>query len=380
MFETFGSVHLKVMSGDQGVEEIGVPDESDRRPVSVLREVAQQPRERPRSLEGPLPVPPELTTRQVSETAQPPHSHPRAINRGDRIFLGLTTAVAAAILLILALMVGILFYQAWPSITTFGLSFFTTTTWDPVHNLFGAGPAILGTIYSSLLALLLAGPVGVLVAIFLGEFSPARLRFPLGFLVELLSAVPSIVYGLWALFVLVPVVRDVIEPPLAAHFGNTPLFSGYPLGLGMLSAALVLAIMILPTIAAISRDVILVVPRSQREAMLALGATRWEMVWKVVVPYARSGIVGAIILGLGRAVGETMAVQMVIGNTQNFSLSLLQQGTTMPATIVNQFTEATGTLYRGALIEIALILMLVTVALNLTARLLVWGMTRRYER
>lgn len=309
--------------------------------------------------------------------ARPPHTATSS-NLGDRIFSGLTVLFATLILVALCLIVGVLLVQAWPEITHAGWSFVTSTTWDPIHNVYGAGPAILGTIYSSLLALLLAGPVGVLVAIFLGEVSPVRLRFPLGFLVELLAAVPSIVYGLWALFVLVPIVRTYIEPPLAAHFGTVPLFSGYPLGLGMLSAALILAVMILPTIAAISRDVILVVPRSQREAMMALGATRWEVIWKVVVPYARSGIVGGIILGLGRAVGETMAVQMVIGNTQGFSLSLFDQATTMPATIVNQFTEATGTLYRSALLEMALFLMIITLALNALARLLVWSMTRRF--
>lgn len=306
-----------------------------------------------------------------------PHG-PASANRGDTLFHGITVLFAALILLALVLIVGILLVQAWPEISHAGLAFVTSSTWDPIRNIYGAGPAILGTIYSSLLALLLAAPVGVLVAVFLGEMAPLRLRFTLGFLVELLSAVPSIVYGLWALFVLVPIVRIYVEPPLANHVGSLPLFSGYPLGLGMLSAALVLAVMILPTIAAISRDVILVVPRSQREAMLALGATRWEVIWKVVVPYARSGIVGAIILGLGRAVGETMAVQMVIGNTQTFSLSLFDQGTTMPATIVNQFTEATGTLYRSALMEMALILMIITLVLNGLARLLVWGMTRRY--
>ena len=195
-------------------------------------------------------------------------------------------------------------------------------------------------------------------------------------MVELLAAVPSIVYGLWALIVLVPLVRDHIQPPLIDHFGNTPFFSGYPIGLGVFTASLILSIMILPTIASISRDVMLAVPNSQRDAMLALGATRWETTWKVVVPYARSGIIGAIVLALGRAVGETMAVQMVIGNTQSFNLSLFNFGTTMPATIVNQFTEATGETYLSALIELALILMIVTIILNAIARLLVWRVTR----
>jgi phosphate transport system permease protein len=216
----------------------------------------------------------------------------------------------------------------------------------------------------------------VLVAIFLTEFSPLWARFGLGFLVELLAAIPSIVFGLWALYVLVPLVRDQVQPFFIGHFGNTPFFTGYPIGLGIFTASIILAIMILPTIAAISRDVMRAVPNSQRDAMLALGATRWETTWKIVVPYARSGIVGGVVLGLGRAIGETMAVQMVIGNTQTLSLSLFNFGTTIPATIVNQFTEATGDLYRSALIEMALVLMLVTILMNAIARLLVWRVSQ----
>jgi phosphate transport system permease protein len=215
-----------------------------------------------------------------------------------------------------------------------------------------------------------------MIAMFLTEIAPRRLRFPLGFIVELLAAIPSIVFGLWALFVLVPLVRDYVQPPLVDHFGNTPFFSGYPLGLGVFTAALILSIMILPTIASISRDVMLAVPNSQRDAMLALGATKWETTWKAVIPYARSGIIGAIVLGLGRAVGETMAVQLVIGNTQAINLSVFNTGTTMPATIVTQFLEATSNLQTSALIEIALILMIVTLVLNAIARLLVWRLTQ----
>jgi phosphate transport system permease protein len=256
------------------------------------------------------------------------------------------------------------------------LSFLTSSDWNTITGVFGAAPPILGTVYTSLLALALAAPVAVLVAIFLVELAPRSLRFPLGFLVELLAAVPSIVYGLWALLVLVPLVRQYVEPPLIDRFGNTPFFSGYPLGLGILSASLILAIMILPTIASISRDVMLAVPNSQRDAMLALGATRWETTWRAVIPYARSGIIGGIILGLGRAVGETMAVQMVIGNQPQVTASLFQAGTTMAATIVNELTEATTDIHRSALIELGLILMLVTLALNAFARLLVWRVAR----
>lgn len=305
-----------------------------------------------------------------------PHAPARSSNTGDRIYRFVTTGFAAVIIGVLLLMLGVLLAQGWLSITTFGITFFTSSTWDPIRNIFGAEPAILGTIYTSLLALLIAGPIAVLVAIFLTEFSPLWARFGLGFLVELLAAVPSIVFGLWALYVLVPLVRDHVQPFFIDHWGNTPFFSGYPIGLGVFTASIILAIMILPTIAAISRDVMRAVPNSQRDAMLALGATRWETTWKIVIPYARSGIVGGIVLGLGRAVGETMAVQMVIGNTQKLSLSLFNFGTTIPATIVNQFTEATGDLYRSALIEMALVLMLVTITLNIIARLLVWRVSR----
>lgn len=311
------------------------------------------------------------------EASRSPHAV-HVSNIGDRVFNGVTATFAGLILAILAIMVGILASQAWPTISKFGLRFVTDSTWDVNRNIYGAAPAILGTIYTSVLAVIAASIVGVLTAVFLTEMAPQRIRFPLGFLVELLAAVPSIVYGLWALFVLVPFVRVNIQPPLIDHFGNTQLFSGYPLGLGVFTASLILTVMILPTIAAISRDVILAVPNQQREAMLALGATRWETTWKVVIPYARSGIIGGIILGLGRAVGETMAVQMVIGNSQTISPSLFNLGTTITATLVNQFNEATATLHRSALVELALILMLVTVFLNIVARLLVWSVTRKY--
>lgn len=311
------------------------------------------------------------------EALRPAHAPARVHNIGDRVYFGITAGFAAMILAILVGMLAVLLYESWTSITHFGWVFIRNSTWDPIHNVYGAAPAILGTIYSSLLALLLAAPVGILVAIFLVEIAPRRFRFGLGFMVELLAAVPSIVYGLWALFILVPIIRQDVQPPLIGHFGNTPLFSGYPIGLGMLTAGVILAIMILPTIAVISRDVIQAVPNSQREAMLALGATRWETIWKIVVPHAKSGIIGSVVLGLGRAVGETMAVQMVIGNNYSSGISLFSLGTTMPATIVNQFTEATGPLYRSALLEIGLILLTVTVMLNAVARILVWKVGRR---
>ena len=321
----------------------------------------------------------ECTRDETRTTLRPARAATLPQNVGDRIFSVITTGFAALVLVALALMLGILLAQGWLSIRTNGFAFITGTTWAPAANLYGAAPSILGTLYTSALALVLAGVVGVFVSIFLTEIAPQRIRFTLGLLVELLGAVPSIVYGLWAFLVLVPIVRQYIQPPLVDHFGNTPFFSGYPLGLGIFTATLILAVMILPTIAAISRDVIAAVPNQQREAMLALGATRWETTWKVIIPYARSGIIGALLLGLGRAVGETMAVQMVIGNQQSISPSLFGLSTTMPATIVNQFTEATGSLYRSSLIEIALILMAVTVLLNAAARLLVWSVTRKFN-
>lgn len=317
----------------------------------------------------------QVATPAVRAPIREPHAPAGTFNVGDRVFKTLTLSVAALVLLVIAAMISTLAWQSRESITSFGLSFLYTSTWDPIHNKFGAAPAILGTVYTSLLALLIAAPVGIMVAIFLVEMAPRSIRTSLGFVVELLAAVPSIVYGLWALLVLVPIVRDYIQPPLIDHFGNTPLFKGYPIGLGVFTASLILSIMILPTVASISRDVISAVPNSQRDAMLALGATRWETTWKVVIPYARSGIIGAIVLSLGRAIGETMAVQMVIGNTQSFNISLFNFGTTMPATIVNQFTEATGSTYLSALIELGLILMIVTILLNGMARLLVWRVT-----
>jgi phosphate transport system permease protein len=306
-----------------------------------------------------------------------PHTLARSSNAGDRVFDGLTTAAALTAVGALVLIVGVLVVQSRETIGRFRFSFLTTSTWDPIHNVFGAAPAIMGTIYTSLLALLIAGPVGVMVAVFLSEIAPRRIRFGLGFLVELLAAVPSIVYGLWALYVLVPLVRDYVEIPLTNHFGSFPLFQGTPIGLGILTAVTILSIMILPTIAAVSRDALQAIPNSHRDAMLALGATRWETTWKVVVPAARSGIVGALILALGRAVGETMAVQLVIGNVlSKFTYSLFGFGTTLTATMVNQFAEATGDVYRSALIESALILMLVTVVLNGLARALVWRVSK----
>ncbi len=258
---------------------------------------------------------------------------------------------------------------------TFGFKFWATDVWDPVSGQFGARPFIWGTLYSSALALVIAAPVSLGVAIYLSELSPPSLRQPLIFLTELLAAIPSIVYGLWGIFVLVPFVRS-LEARIPEAWRGFPLFAGPPIGLGMLSAALILAIMITPLISSLSREVLRQVPRHQREAAYALGATQWEAI-RVALAYARTGIVGAVMLGLGRALGETMAVTMVIGNTPNISLSLFAPQHTMAAAIANEFTEATSELYLDALIEIGLVLFVITLIVNALSRLLIWSMNKR---
>jgi phosphate transport system permease protein len=295
--------------------------------------------------------------------------------RGDVAFRLILTGLAALVPLIFLGLVAQLAWSAWPSIRTFGFRFLVSGTWDPVAGVFGAGPMIFGTLYSSLIALLLAVPLAVGVAIFLTEFAPQWIRRPVGTLVELLAAIPSVVYGLWGIFVLIPLLRSYVVPPLQAILGWTPLFSGTFFGNSMLAAGIILAIMILPYISSVSREVLAAVPPSQREAALALGATRWEAVWSVVLPYARPGLVGAVVLGLGRALGETMAVVMVIGNRHELSASLVEPGYTMAAVIANEFNEAAG-LQRAALFEIGLVLFAVTLAVNAFARFLVWRVAR----
>ncbi len=249
--------------------------------------------------------------------------------------------------------------------------------WDPVNGHFSALPFIYGTLVSSFLALLLAVPLAIGVAVFLTEMCPQALRGPLAFLTELLAAIPSVIYGLWAVFVLVPLLREYVNPGLIKGLGWTGLFSDdNPTGLGFLSAGVILAIMILPIISSLTREVMSAVPHSQREAVLALGATRWEMIRMGVLRNARIGIVGAVILGLGRALGETMAVTMVIGNSPEIHHSVLANGSSMAAVIANEFAEASGDLHRSALIEIALALFIVTILVNALARVLVWAVTR----
>jgi phosphate transport system permease protein len=259
---------------------------------------------------------------------------------------------------------------AGPALHAFGWGFLTGTDWDPVAEKFGALPYLYGTLLSSALALAIALPLGVGTAVYLAEIAPARVGDVLSFLVELLASIPSIVFGIWGVFVLAPWLRGAIEPWLIAHLGFLPLFRGFPFGLGMLNAALVLAIMIVPTIVSISREVLRATPRTLREAALALGSTRAEAI-AVTLDAARTGILGAVILALGRALGETMAVTMVIGNSNRISLSLLAPGATLASLIANEFTEATGRLYLSALIEIALVLFAITIVVNAVARLLV---------
>ena len=298
--------------------------------------------------------------------------------RGDRVFQVVITAFAVSIpllLVIIAISIGI---AAWPALSRSGLSFLTGSKWDVAAGEFGAAPAIYGTLVSSALALIIATPLALGVSIFLSEIAPKWLRQPIGFLVDLLAAIPSVVYGLWGIFVLIPLLRDSVAPFLkdTLHLGSTPLFSGPNYGYSMLAAGIILAIMILPFISAVTREVLLAVPRSQREAALALGATRWEMIRDAVIPYARSGIIGGIILGLGRALGETMAVTMLIGNRPEISASLFAPGYTMASLIANEFTEATNDVHLSALMAVGAVLFVVTLIVNALARWLVWRVTK----
>ncbi len=297
---------------------------------------------------------------------------------GDTVYRWTIKAFALCIPLLLVFIALEVGTAAWPALKTFGLGFLTSSEWDPPHNVFGAAPAIYGTVVSSIVALVIATPLALGVAIFLSEFAPGWLRQPVAFLVDLLAAIPSVVYGLWGIFVLLPLLRQHVMPFLAGlpGIGRLPLFQGPAYGPSMLAAGLILAIMILPYISAVSREVLMAVPRSQREAALALGATKWEMIADAVVPYARSGIVGGIILGLGRALGETMAVTMLIGNVHDISASLFAPGYTMASLIANEFAEATGDLHLSALMAVGAVLFAVTLIVNAIARWLVWRVSR----
>ncbi len=294
----------------------------------------------------------------------------------DRIFQFAMTVCGLAVLGVLVLIVYELISRSNLSWHAFGFKFFAASDWDPVSEKFGALPFIYGTLVSSLLALVIAVPLSVGVAVFTTEMCPKALRGPLSFFVELLAAIPSVIYGLWAIFILVPLLSGYIQPFLAKTLGWTGLFSGPPYGIGMLAAGIILAIMIVPIISSITREVLMVVPQHQREGVLALGATRWEMIRVGVLRNARAGIVGGIILGLGRALGETMAVTMVIGNRPEIAKSLFAPGYTMASVLANEFSEATGDVYLSALIEIGLALFLVTIIVNALAQVLVWSVTR----
>jgi phosphate transport system permease protein len=294
----------------------------------------------------------------------------------DNTFASIMLLCGCTIFAIVIFIASILLLRSKLTILQFGWKFFAGQNWDPVAGDFGALPFIFGTLATSLLALAMAVPLALGVAIFLTELCPRALRGPISFLTELLAAIPSVVYGLWAIFVLVPLVRDRIGPFLVKYLGWTGFFGGLNFGVGLLTASIILAIMILPIISSITRDIMTAVPNHQREAVLALGATRWEMIRTGVLRNARIGIVGAVILGLGRALGETMAVAMTIGNHPVISKSLFAPGNTLASAIANEFSEATGDLYLSALIEIGLALFLVTIVVNAIARLLVWAVTR----
>src|SRR6266853_591000 len=294
----------------------------------------------------------------------------------DQVFRGIVVLSALAILAIVGLIVFELLRESRPSMAKLGFRFLVKQIWDPVAEDFGALPFVYGTLVSSIVALILAVPLSVGTALFLTELCPRWLRGILSLLVELLSAIPSVIYGLWGIFVLSPFLRVYVEPFLARYFGWTGLFSGPKYGWGMLAAGVILAIMILPIIASITREVVTAVPRVQREAALALGATRWEMLRMAVLRNARPGIFGAVILGLGRALGETMAVTMVIGNRPEIAKSLFAPGYTLASAVANEFTEAVGNLYLSALMEMALVLFVITLIVNALAGLLVWSITR----
>jgi phosphate transport system permease protein len=313
-------------------------------------------------------IPSAATTR-----ARPPgraHTFAQRLRGGDEIAYLITLACAVTVLLVTALLVFELYKNSAVSRHTSGWSFLVTSTWDPVAGKFGALPFIYGTLVTSAVALIIGIPLGVGAAIFLAEMAPPRVSDALTFLIELLAAVPSVIFGLLGIFIMIPILRTV-EPALRGVLGWTPLFSGPFYGVSMFSAGVVLSLMIIPFIISISREVILSVPNDQREAGLALGATRWETTWDIVIPYARSGIMGSIFLALARSLGETMAVTMVIGNTPQIKASLFAPGYTIAAVVANEFTEATGDLYQGALIELGLVLFALTIVVNGLARVLV---------
>ncbi len=326
-------------------------------------------------LKGPQPLPEQAVAAQSKAQAD------TLIKAGDsrladRAFFFAMLACALSVIAIVVLIVYELVTKSNLSWHAFGLKFFFRSEWDPVNDQYGALPFVYGTLVSSALALLIAVPLAVGVAVYITEMSPRWLRGALAFTTELLAAIPSVIYGLWAIFVLVPLLRQYVQPFLARYFGWTTLFDGPPYGIGMLAAGIILAIMVVPIISSITREVMTAVPQQQREAVLALGATRWEMIRTGVLRNARAGIAGGVILGLGRALGETMAVTMVIGNRPEIAKSLFAPGYTMASVIANEFSEATGDVYLSALVEVGLALFIVTIIVNILAQFLVWTVTR----
>jgi len=299
---------------------------------------------------------------------------------GDTLFRGITILFAFSVIAILVVMVAGMCVESLPAFIKFGWRFITGSDWDAVQGSFGALPFIWGSVISSIFALILATPLAVGSALFITEIAPRRFGAVIASLVELLAAIPSVIYGLWGILIMAPWLQRTIEPYLCNHLGFLPFFQGAPYGVSMLAAIFILMIMVIPIITSISKEVILAVPNSQKEAAIALGATRWEMIRMAVLPYGKSGILGAVILGLGRAIGETMAVTMVIGNTPQISLSLMAPAYTMPSVIANEFAEASSSLHSAALMEIGLILLVVTLIINILARLLIWSVTRGEKR
>jgi phosphate transport system permease protein len=326
--------------------------------------------------DGPATTDPVLASSEKLEVVPKSRVGVRENVFADQVFRGIVVLCALAVLAIVGLIFFELVSQSHLSISKFGFKFLVKQIWDPVAEDFGALPFIYGTVVSSLLGLMIAVPLSIGTALFLTEICPRRLRAVLSLLVELLAAIPSVIYGLWGIFVLAPFLRVYVQPFLAKYFGWTGLFSGPKYGWGMLAAGFIVAIMILPIIASITREVITAVPRVQREAALALGATKWEMLRMAVLRNARPGIFGATILGLGRALGETMAVTMVIGNRPEIAKSLFAPGYTLASAIANEFTEAVGNTYLSALMEMALVLFVITLIVNALAGLLVWSVTR----
>jgi phosphate transport system permease protein len=320
----------------------------------------------------------------VSATALPFQSHLRREATAEGVFRWLTIGSAALVLFLLAGVMLALCYGGWPALKTFKFAFLTREVWNPVTEQFGALAALYGTVITSVVAMVIAVPLAFGIAVFLTETCPLWARGPIATCVELLAAVPSIVYGIWGLFVLAPILQHTVQPFLIDTLGDLPLvgklFRGPPFGIGLLTAGLVLAVMVLPFITSVMREVFLATPRSLKEAAYGLGATQWEVIWDVVLPNSRAGVIGGIMLGLGRALGETMAVTFVVGNAHRISASLLAPGTTISASIANEFTEAVGSLYTSSLIALGLLLFVITFAIIACARLLLMQIERRGAR